>query len=84
MKMSMRFKRLKLKIVQIRYANFRMRVWSNICDVLARTYYFCSRNKMYKTSFAVYSLHKKAFAIHDIRYRNANSICDAVLKEMEE
>ena len=82
--MSKQIKRLKLKMVKIECVHFRMRVWSNICGVLARIYYFCSRNKMYKAGGVVYSLYNKAFAMHDICYRKTKHMLEAVEKECDE
>ena len=52
--------------------------------MLTKVHHFCVRNKMYKMASVVYRLHGKAFAMHDICYRKAKSMLEAVLKEMEE
>ena len=82
--MSRQIKKLKLKMVKIECAHFQMRVWSNICVALSRTYYFCLRNKMHKTGFVVHRLYNKAFAMHDICYRKTKHMLEAVEKECDE
>ena len=74
----------KLKMAKIERTYFHMRVWGEACFMLTKVHHFCVRNKMYKMASVVYRLHGKAFAMHDICYRKAKSMLEAVLKEMEE
>lgn len=74
----------KLKMAKIKCTYFHMRVWSKVCFMLTKVYRFCGRNKMYKMASFVSRLHGKAFVMHDICYRKAKSMLEAVLKEMEE
>lgn len=79
--MSIRNKALRLKMIKIECSHVCMRVWSSVCGMLFRTHHFCSRNKMYKTSFVVYHLYNKAFAMHDVCYRKTKHMLEAALKE---
>nr|DAF85740.1 MAG TPA: hypothetical protein [Siphoviridae sp. ctWT735] len=74
----------KLKMAKIECACFYMKVWSKVCFALSRMVSFCRRNKMYKMASIMYCLYDKCFSVHDICYRKAKNMLEAVLKEMEE